>query len=313
MRSFYPSAMAILVAVSMGTAAVAQQAGNTPPQQSQEKHAEQQSGAEPVQMPVTVKVNQPDGKKTAATDDDPVFGQPKLPDGKTSLIGGTVSKIDGIHNELGVKVFGGNRWNVQFDERTHFFRDGKETTFEHVKKGDRVYVDTMLDGDKILARNVRVVTSAVVADARGQITSIESNIASVADSLSGRPVTFRVNDDTQIKREGQTVPASELKPGALVSVQFKPGQAREGNAQEITILAAPGETFTFAGKVRYLDVSSGSIAVENRTDNKTYDIAFDRKRQLPSNLMVGSDVTVAAIFDGNHYKANDISVNQESK
>jgi hypothetical protein len=84
-------------------------------------------------------------------------------------------------------------------------------------------------------------------------------------------------------------------------------------AKEISVIAAPGQSVMFAGKVTHLDLSTGQLAVENRTDSRTYDIAFDNHRNLPSNLMVGSDVTVAAIFDGRRYTANRIDVDKAAQ
>ena len=55
-----------------------------------------------------------------------------------------------------------------FDERSHFFRDGVETTQLAIRKGDRVYVDTMLDNTRVFARNVRINTGVTAANASGQ-------------------------------------------------------------------------------------------------------------------------------------------------
>jgi hypothetical protein len=259
------------------------------------------------EMPVTVKV-EPGRAKTDA-DADPVTGIPKLPSGKTSMIGGRLSKIDGVHNKLSVKIFGGGgTWDLTFDERTHFYRDGHETTFEKIQKGDRVYVDTMLDGHRLLARNVRVVTQSGPADARGEVTAADGSMVEVRDSLSLRTLRVEVNKETQVKRDGRVVSMADVHPGSLVAVQFTPNKENRGIAKEISILAAPGESFTFAGRVTHLDVSTGQLALENRTDNKTYDIAIDDRREIPSNLMVGTEVTIAAVFDGRHYKANRIDV-----
>jgi hypothetical protein len=54
-------------------------------------------------------------------------------------------------------------------------------------------------------------------------------------------------------------------------------------------------------------MSSGMIAIENQTDSKMYDIAFDPDG-LPSDLVVGSDVSVSTSFDGKRYKASEIKI-----
>jgi hypothetical protein len=257
--------------------------------------------------PVTVKTSS-DSTSKKPVDTDPLFGVPPLPKGKTSLVGGTVAKIDGVHNRLGVKVFDGGKWTVAFDERTHFYRDGAETTFEKVKKGDRVYVDTMLDGHQIFARNVHVITKNGPASASGQVTAFNNGVMIVDDDLSSRPVRFRVDGETQVKRDGGAATISEVQPGSLVTVRFAPGVANRGVAREVTILASPGQAVTFDGTVRNIDLRSKELAIENHIDSKTYEVAVDGDPGIPDNLMVGSEVTVAAVFDGRGYKAKSIAV-----
>jgi hypothetical protein len=300
MRSFYPFLLAAVIAI-LPVSAHSQQRPQQPMSTAQQPE-------QPIEeMPTTV---HPDAsEKKRPTDTDPFMGVPALPSGKTSMIGGTVSKIDGVHNKMNVKIFGkGGQWDLAFDERTHFYRDGVETTFENVKKGDRVYVDTMLDGHRILARNVRVVTNTGPANARGQVTSYGDGMIEIRDDLSSRPVRFQVTSDTRVQRDGHTASLADVREGSLITVQFLPEKENRGVAKTITVVAAPGENFTFAGKVTHLDLRAGLLAIENRTDSKTYDIAFDREHNLPSNLMVGSNVKVAAIFDGKQYKASQIDV-----
>jgi hypothetical protein len=131
---------------------------------------------------------------------------------------------------------------------------------------------------------------------------------SLRDVLSAQSVHFRITDTTQVTRNGRVATLAEIRPGSLIAVQFAPDQPNRGVARTITIIAAPGEVFNFSGKVTHLDLSSGMLAVENRTDSRTYDIFFDRERRIPQNLMVGSDVTIAAEFDGRQYKASQINV-----
>src|SRR5215470_17904979 len=89
---------------------------------------------------------------------DPILDPPPIPDGKTSLVGGIVRSVDHIHNRLTLAVFHGNHWKIGFDERTHIFRNGAETTQLAIKKGERVYVDTMFDSQRheVFARNIRL-------------------------------------------------------------------------------------------------------------------------------------------------------------
>ena len=60
-----------------------------------------------------------------------------------------------------------------------------------VHKGDRVYVDTMLDNARVLARNVRVNTGVAAASALGQITRFDprSGTLTLRDQIAA-PVRF---------------------------------------------------------------------------------------------------------------------------
>jgi len=241
--------------------------------------------------------------------DDPMFGVPKMPKGKVSLIGGVVESTDPIRQRLTLRVFGNNKkMELGYDERSHIFRDGVEASYKAVQRGDRVYVDSMLDGPKLFARNIRVVTTLRPADARGQILNYNarSGIMTVRDDLSSAPVTFRVTKDTQVKGSGSES-AIDLVPGSLVTVHFSSDHRQRDTAQEVTVLAMPGALFTFAGKVRHLDVKTGVMAIENTTDNRTYELHFDPDT-VGDDIMVGSDVEVSAEFQGQRYKAKSIKL-----
>lgn len=244
---------------------------------------------------------------------DPLFGVPPLPEGQVSLVGGTVQKIDRLRNRVTLKTFGdpSKKMTFAFDERSHIYRDGVETTERGIRQGDRVYVDSMLDGARLFARNVRVVTNLRPTDAQGQIVSYDagSGRMTMRDDLSSMPVNFRISRQTVVKGGGGQG-AIELVPGSLVTVRFSADKKSGDVAREVDILAVPGNTVTFAGKVRYLDLSRGTIAVENLTDNKTYELQFDRG-VVRNDVTIGSDVTVAAVFNGKGYKAQTIALNRE--
>jgi Domain of unknown function (DUF5666) len=269
---------------------------------------------QPQSGPQTEERSQAQGAE-AMDPNDPLFGVPPLPEGQVSLVGGTVQKMDRLRNRVTVKTFGdgGKKMTVAFDERTHIYRDGVETTERGIRQGDRVYVDTMLDGPRLFARNIRVVTSLKPTDAQGQILAYDPGrgLMTVRDNLSSTTVTFHVNKDTVVKG-GSRQGAIELVPGSLVTVHFSPDKRYRDVAREVEVMAAPGTSVTFAGKVRYLDMSRGTIAVENLTDNKTYELQFARG-VVHSDVTVGSDVTVAAVFTGQGYKAQTVAVNQAAK
>jgi hypothetical protein len=243
---------------------------------------------------------------------DPILDPAPVPRTTTTLVGGMITGVDRMRNRLTLHVFGGNRWTVNFDERTHIFHNGRETTQMALKKGERVYVDTQLDNNKhdIFARNIRVGVAELPADADGQIIAIDTKHRELTlrDTLNSVPVRFAVDSETRISN-GQTPAAfKDVKPGTLVHVRFAASSPNRGLAREVSIIAVPGSTFTFSGKVTFLDLHRGLLAVQNSTDDKNYEIHFapaavsDR-----SNLGVGRDVLVRATFEGARYMAQSVS------
>lgn len=240
-------------------------------------------------------------------DYDPLLDLPPLPKGKTTLVGGTVHSIDQIRNRLTVEPFGGRALKVFFDERTHIYRDGVPSTQQVIQKGERVYVDTMLDGTKVFARNIRVVTGTQAADARGQVLSNDATTGriTVQDELSAHPVTFRVTPQTVV-HGGAASSLAQLQPGSLVTVRFAPDRRDRDVAQEISVIAAPGSLFTFYGQITYLNMSTRTLAVANESDKKTYDIKFTPAAVDTQMLGEGKQVLVKARFDGRGYTADNI-------
>jgi hypothetical protein len=244
---------------------------------------------------------------------DPILDAAPVPRTTTTMVGGTISGVDRMRNRMTVHVFGGGHWTVNFDERTHIFHNGAETTQLALKKNERVYVDTQLDNNKhdIFARNIRVGVAAPPADADGQIVAIDTkhNELTLRDTLNSVPVRFAVDQETRISN-GQTPAAfKDVKPGTLVHVRFSASNPNRGLARQIDIIAVPGSTFTFAGRVTFLDLHRGLLALQNSTDDKNYEIHF-----VPSaisdrnNLGVGRDVLVRATFEATRYMAQSVTV-----
>ena len=230
---------------------------------------------------------------------------------KLSLIGGTVKSIDQIRDNMTVHIYDAGTMRVKFDQRTHFYRDGKETTQLTVKKGDRVYLDTQLFEGKVFAKNVHVETGSRSADAGGQIVSFnpKSGDMVVQDQLAGSTVRFRVGPQTTVKQGNAKTTASALRPGSLIAVKFSPRSRSVGAAEEVSIIAAPGTSFTYFGRVTHLDLHAGLLAIENQADGKVYDIHFDSSTRIPENFTVGSHVTAVAMFRGHDYFAQSVEVN----
>jgi hypothetical protein len=249
---------------------------------------------------------------------DPILDAPPVPRTTTTLVGGTISKVDRMRNRMTVHVFGSGHWTVNFDERTHIFHNGAETTQLALKKGERVYVDTQLDNNRhdIFARNIRVGVAALPADADGQIIAVDPkhNELTLRDALNSVPVRFAVDPETRISK-GQT-PASfkDVKPGTLVHVRFSASSPNRGLAREVSIVATPGAVFTFSGKVTFLDLHRGLLAVQNSTDDRNYEIHFSPEVVTDrSSLGVGRDVLVRATFEGTRYTAQSVNLSRAAE
>jgi hypothetical protein len=200
---------------------------------------------------------------------------------------------------------------VFVDERSHIYRDGGETTVLGIRKNDRVYVDTMLDGARVFAKNVRVETQTGVAEVRGQVTAVnrEKGTVTVRDELSTQPVTFAVGSSTQYSAYKGSANSNDLQPGSLVDVQFALGKDKHDVAQEVILLAKPGDTYVFSGVVTNIDLRSSTLALENRSDDQTYELHFDQSAvDDRDKLKVGSEVTAHVVFNGKQYTANDLQL-----
>lgn len=261
-------------------------------------------------------ITPPDGVTKGGEADiqgDPLLNPPPLPKGRVTLIGGSVNKVDPIRERLTLEPFGSHeKMNVSFDDRTHIYRDGRETTYASIKRGDRVYADTMLDGSRVFARNIRVVTQLAAADASGQVIAYNpgSGMMTLRDQISTSPVSFTVAPDTMVKlRDGRAGTRADLKPESLVSVQFSPG-VRRGIAKQVQVIALPGESFTFAGKITNVDLRTGMIAVNNATDDKIYDISVEPGKRDKDLLKIGKNVMVRTTFTGKGYQAESVEAEQ---
>lgn len=271
---------------------------------------------QPPPQPKTEIFDTSDTSSGLATDGhDPFLDPPPFPKGQTTLVGGTISSIDRVRNHLNVAVFGGGHWTIYFDERTHVFNKGIETTHLALKKGERIYVDTMLDNNKhdIFARNIRVGLVVAPADASGEIVEVDDKRQEVTfrDGMGGHTVRFSVAQNALISKGSRPATFADLRPGTLVRVKFAPERADRGLAKEIAILAVPGSSFTFHGEVAFLDTHRGILSVRDPGDDKTYDLRFVPERLDPERkLAVGAEITAVALFDGTQYTAQTLTVNK---
>jgi hypothetical protein len=236
---------------------------------------------------------------------------PALPHAKASLIGGTIRKVDRVRDQLTVQVFGGGKMKIMFDPRTQILQAGAKASAPDLHPGDRVYVDTILDGSTIFARNIRLSGFASGGNSQGVVKSYSMDKGELVlqDVLSPNPVKLHINARTKVVQGDHAASAAQLVPGTLVTVYF--ATQKDGrDAQQISILAVPGTDFTFGGQVISLDLHVGLLVLLSSSDHKTYEIYLDPSVvSVDDRLRAGADVTTTAKFDGSRYVARDLIVN----
>jgi hypothetical protein len=284
------------------------QKSQNPPADKSKQSAKQEPGVvEPATIP-TVKIF-PETKSETV---DPRIAAQPLPSKKLSLIGGTVREIDPIRNRMTVDIYGGKEMKLIFDDRTKITRNGADVNPLLIRKGDRVYLDTQLARDnKIFAKQIQIVTKFEAADLSGQVISFDPKTRTIElrDQLSAAPFRFAVDPDAAITaNSGKAASMADLRPGALVLAHFNNGQGGRGTIRDINILAAPGAEFTLYGRVNHLDLRSGVLAVQNKSDDKAYEVKFSPAQFKVDDLAIGSEVAVTARFDGNDYIAESLNV-----
>jgi hypothetical protein len=226
-----------------------------------------------------------------------------LPRRKTSLIGGTIAELDRVRDDITVQVFGGGRMRVYFDPRTHFYNEGTEASISDLRVGERVSIDTMLDGNTVFARNVRV-NGGAGGQSQGVVLSYRADKGELTlrDALSPKPLTVLVTAKTRLVNGTRAAFPGELIRGALVAVQFASQRDGRNTAEKVSFLAVPGTSFTFAGRVTALDLSTGLLVLTSSTDGKAYELYMDPTTTTSdAQLLPGVDITVVTLFDGVRY------------
>lgn len=274
--------------------------------------AEAEKTPPPPPPPSTTVLRQPENIVDAGT----LLTPPAPPKGKISFIGGSVDKIDQIRNRMNVRIFGGGKMRMFFDERSHFYRDGVETTQIAIKKGDRIYVDSQLDQGKIFARNVRVQTGKPMAAASGHVAAFNprSGDLTLLEPISAKPLNFRVTNATIFKSGTGPGSVSDLQKNAIVKVSFLPSSSGRAQLSEVELVAVPGTRFTFFGTLTHLDLRSGLLALENKSDSRLYEVKFRPNAEtVTEDLVIGAEVSVIAQFTGKDYTAESVKVTRTAQ
>jgi hypothetical protein len=235
---------------------------------------------------------------------------PELHNANATLIGGTIEKLDRLRDEITLNAFGGGgRMKVRFDPRTHIYYGGHQATTADLHPGERIHMDTILEGNAVFASSIRISTAAAVGESQGIILSYAPAREEllVRDGISPTPMRIHLAPSTRLSLGTRSVSASSLSPGSLVAIKFS-FQGDKQTAQDISILAVPGMRYTFAGQVTHLDLGTGLLVLSAMTDHRLYEIYLDPSLVPDSNLRAGAFVTVIATFVESRYLARALSV-----
>ena len=236
---------------------------------------------------------------------------PPVPKANATLIGGTLDKIDMVRDRVTVRLFGGGKESFLFDPRTQVYRGGKAVTVADLHEGERIYLDTILDGSTVFARAIRLTAAHATGTSQGVVLKFRSNGDELVlrDALSPNPVDVRVNRSTRVMQGDRPVPISAVVPGTLISIRFSPEGSAHNTATEISILAQPGTRYTFSGQVVHIDLRTGLLVLNSSTDHKTYEVYLPSSMNPNEGLQPGVMVQVVTDFDGERYVVRNITVN----
>lgn len=254
---------------------------------------------------------------SAALDKEP-SGLPPAPPGRTTIFGGEIRSVDPVRDEFELHVFGQRPMKIFYDDRTRFYRDGSRLSVLDLGSADYASVQTALDGANVFAVSIHILSHSPNGDCEGKVLSYDPRTRElmVSSIESPEPIRLLVPANVPVTRTGQSsfttrsAGTADLVPGAIISASFESQLGRLDTASRITVLAVPGSSFIFSGKVSYLDLHAGLLVVLDEQDNKRYEIHFNPGSFASSaKLRAGDAVTVTASYDGNRYVARNLAIN----
>jgi hypothetical protein len=220
-----------------------------------------------------------------------------------------VARIDPIRDQMVVRAFGGREVKIDFDARTRLVREQTAISARDIRVGARIYADTILLNNRIFAKTIRMDTKPAIGEVRGQVTSYDSSkgILHIRDAISANLFQVRISSQTAIQMGDRPTLASQLANGTLVRIQLRSATEPVGTAQQIDILARPGDSFTFAGKITFVDFRAGVVAIAEQNNANTHEVAVDSlSPAAKQQLREGAEVVIHAQFDGRQYEARTI-------
>src|SRR3984885_11116214 len=133
-------------------------------------------------------------------------GLPAAPRGKSTILGGEISIIDRVRDELTLKVAGQHPVKILFDERTQAFIDGKRISLRQLGHADHASVQTLLDGTNVFAGSIHILSQAPQGEYQGRVLNYDSssNQLPLNSTMFPEPVKILVPAGTPVLRVGQS-------------------------------------------------------------------------------------------------------------
>lgn len=232
-------------------------------------------------------------------------------------MGGDITAVDPVRDEITLKVFGGHTITILFDERTKVYRNGARIPIFDLHADEHASVETALDGTTVFALRIHMLSHLPGDELRGQVSTYNAKTGSltVRSNLSHEPITLHVPAGipiASISPDGISTPLSgsiHFVAGTLLDVRFRGSKTGEGVATDIDVLAVPGSSFGFSGRLSLLNLVAGRMVITDPRDHKAYPISFD-PALLPvtRTLHEGMTVKVTTNYDGIRYTANGVVV-----
>jgi hypothetical protein len=240
---------------------------------------------------------------------------PAMPKGKSTIFGGQIRSVDQVRDQIVLGVYGEKPMKILYDERTQVFRDGARIPLRDLAPTDHVSVQTTLDGAKIFAVSIHILSNTPQGNYQGRVQDYDPQTGMLTLTSGNAGTTFRleVTKDTTVTRTGQQSFTAQnrgqfdLVRGALVAVTFQSGGKGQGIAKDVTVLATPGASFVFSGNVTSLNVAAGWFVVTDPRDDRTYQIYFQPNDPNATNLKTGDHVRISADYDGTRYVATNLA------
>lgn len=231
---------------------------------------------------------------------------PAKPGGKIGLMRGVVKRVDPIHDQLLIHIFGGHDIRIAFDPRTQFFPEKTSAHLTSLPAGSVVSVDTVIDHGRLFALSVRT-GAAEAAELNGQVLQYDAakGQLTLRDPESPKSVSVRITPNTTIVNRGDPASAQILAPGMLVRVSFVP---TKDVANHVEILAERGGAFTFSGRIVAVDLRSHVLSLFNDSDQSVRELAIGSLDGTSVALLrEGTEVSIQAEFDGDRYNVRSLT------